>query len=102
MRLMLPQTALLAALLVMTAPAGAITFDDGLVHVIDTGNSFPFEDVDVFDGPGDTPTTVNVIVGGQIATLGGARLDARDSSIISVSGKPKELVPAVGLEIWPE
>jgi hypothetical protein len=29
MRLLLVQTALLAALLLMTSPAGAITFDDG-------------------------------------------------------------------------
>jgi hypothetical protein len=35
MRLMLTRTVLLAALLVMTAPAGAVTFDDGLLHVID-------------------------------------------------------------------
>ena len=29
-----------------TATAGAITFDDGLVHVIDAGNSLPAESVD--------------------------------------------------------
>ena len=26
-----------------TAPAGAITCDDGVVHVIDAANSFPFD-----------------------------------------------------------
>ena len=36
----------------------AITFADGTVHVIDSANSFPAEDVDVFDGPGSTTTTV--------------------------------------------
>jgi hypothetical protein len=35
MRFMLMRAVLLIALLVMNAPAGAVTFRDGLVHVVD-------------------------------------------------------------------
>jgi hypothetical protein len=75
-----------AALLLNPSDADAVTFDDGQLHVIDAANTYPFEDVNVEHGPGGAPTTVHVVVGGQIATLSGARLDARGSSIISVSG----------------
>jgi hypothetical protein len=52
-----------AALVLATSvvqPAHAITFDDGMVHVIDAANSFPFEATFVDDGPGPTTTTVTV------------------------------------------
>jgi hypothetical protein len=78
-----------AASIFLGAQATAITFDDGLIHVIDAGNSFPFDQVLVEDGPGSTPTTVNVVAGGEVATLipGGAPgLRAFENSIINVSG----------------
>ena len=39
-----------ALVLVLGTEAGAVVFDDGQVHVIDT-KSFPAEVVDLFDGP---------------------------------------------------
>ncbi len=87
MRLMLVQTVLLAALLVMTAPAGAITFADGMSHEVDAVNTYPFESVAVLDAPGGSPTTVHVLPGGQIGTLTpGGTLHAFGNSLISVSG----------------
>ncbi len=87
MRLMLVQTVLLAALLVMTAPAGAITFADGMSHEVDAVNTYPFESVVVLDAPGGSPTTVHVLPGGQIGTLNpGGTLHAFGNSLISVSG----------------
>jgi hypothetical protein len=57
-----------AASILLGAQAAAITFDDGLVHVIDAGNSYPSELIFVSDGPGNEPTIVNVLSGGEIAT----------------------------------
>ncbi len=34
-----------AAFFILNTDADAITFDDGLVHVIDAGNSFPWTEV---------------------------------------------------------
>ena len=60
-------TVLLIALVVLTpSVAGAVTFDDGMVHIIDVNNSFPFEIVEVGDGPGGQPTTLIVTVGGEV------------------------------------
>ena len=52
-------------LFILGTDAAAITFDDGLVHVIDAGNSFPLEDVIVQDGPSGATTTVSVVDGGD-------------------------------------
>ena len=66
--------------------ARAVTFADGLVHVIDASNSYPLESVTVLDGPGDSTTRVNLVPGGQVATSGGGALVARERSVVDVSG----------------
>jgi hypothetical protein len=88
MRLMLQQTVLFAALLVMTSPAGAVTFDDGQVHVIDAANSFPFEGVTVLDSSLSVPTTVMLIDGGEIGTsISGAAISlVGDTSVFEMHG----------------
>jgi hypothetical protein len=53
-----------AALFILGTDAAAITFDDGLVHVIDAANSFPFESVEAIDSASGDLTTVNVVDGG--------------------------------------
>lgn len=46
-------TALFVAMVVLTpSVAGAVTFDDGMLHIIDANNSFPFEGVEVMTCPG--------------------------------------------------
>ena len=52
--------------LLLPVEAKSVTFDDGMVHLIDANNSFPFESVIVRDGPGSTTTTVNLVSGGEI------------------------------------
>jgi hypothetical protein len=47
----------------LSAPAGAITFDDGQLHVIDAGNSYPFDVVAVDDDSHGTATTVSLVPG---------------------------------------
>jgi hypothetical protein len=66
-----------AALLILGTDAAAITFDDGLVHVIDAGNSFPSESVTVQDGPGAATTTVTM-VDGEVGTTTSGDLVARE------------------------
>lgn len=81
-----------AALFIVGTDAVAITFNDGLVHIIDSGNSFPFEGVIVEDGPGGTTTTVQIVSGGEVATVlcdGDATcsgLEAFGTSVIDVLG----------------
>ena len=62
--------------------ARAVTFDDGLVHVIDAGNSFPFEGVTVDDGPGGAPTMLNIVPGGYV----GFYVKASGNSQVNMSG----------------
>jgi hypothetical protein len=69
----------------LTSAAGAVTFDDGQLHVIDAANSFPLEDVDIFDGPFGAQTTVELIEGGAVGTISGA-LRSFDSSRLIMSG----------------
>ena len=66
--------------------SATIVFDDGGVHVIDAGNSFPFECAEVDDGPLGETTTVDVLPGGQIGTLSCAFLDAFGFSEINMLG----------------
>ena len=69
------------ALLAVTASAQAdVVFNDGAVHVINfaVGGS---ETVVVRDGPGNAPTTVNLVTGGSIDE----GFDAFDTSIINMS-----------------
>ena len=73
-------------LLAIAAPAGAILFDDGLLHRIDAANSFPSEGVIVRDGPGGATTAVQVLAGGQIGTFVPEGLDAFENSAVTVSG----------------
>jgi len=78
---------LMTGFALLTAPAGAVTFDDGLVHVIDAANSFPFDRVEVRDGPGGATTTVEILPGGQIGTDGiDGGLNALGSSVVNMSG----------------
>jgi hypothetical protein len=69
----------LALLLVLTTAASgfAAMFNDGGEHTIDSYIS----DVNVYDGPGGVPTTVNVVQGGDVAHL---LID--ESSRLNVSG----------------
>ena len=70
----------------IAAPAGAILFDDGLLHRIDAADSFPSEGVIVRDGPGGATTTVQVLAGGQVGTSVSEGLDAFENSAVIVSG----------------
>lgn len=70
-----------------TAPAGAITFDDGMVHVIDAGNSYPLENVFVFNSTTGAATTVNLVEGGAIGSeLFNQRLELHEDSIGNITG----------------
>lgn len=59
----------------------AVTFNDGLIHIINSGNSYPFEEIVVSDGPGSTTTTVIVETGGQASGI-----DASENSVITLDG----------------
>jgi len=59
----------------------AVTFNDGLTHIIDSDNSYPFEQIVVSDGPGSTTTTVIVVTGGQASGI-----DASENSVITLDG----------------
>jgi len=74
----------LVATLVVATPlvAKAVTFGDGLSHVIDAANSFPLEEVKVFDGPGPSTTTLVLADGGQL----GFGVTAFDTSVVNVIG----------------
>ena len=75
--------------LLAEADASAVVFDDGLVHVIDSNNSYPDEDVIVRDGPGGAVTTVYIVEGGRVATLSGVpypKLLLEDNSVAFLSG----------------
>ena len=65
-----------------TSGLGAAVFNDGGEHTIDAGNSFPADTVEVFDGMGAIPTTVNVADGGEI----GDDLTANEHSVINING----------------
>jgi hypothetical protein len=83
-------TALAVAFLVpltLASGAQAVTFDDGLVHVIDAGNSYPFDLITVQDGPGSIPTTVNILSGGEVATqVVSGNSFISENSILNLSG----------------
>jgi hypothetical protein len=67
MRLRFPYLMLIlvgALSILLARNASAVVFDDGLVHVIDAANSFPFESVEAIDSASGDPTTVNVVDGG--------------------------------------
>jgi hypothetical protein len=71
-----------SASFILGTDAAAITFDDGLVHVIDAGNNYPFEGVIVKDGPGPSSTTVILAEGGEV----GGTLQILDTSFANVTG----------------
>jgi hypothetical protein len=73
-------------LTVIAASASAITFDDGLTHTIDSENSFPFEGATISDGPGSTPTLVEIVAGGEIATAVGNPSTVSGSSGVDIKG----------------
>jgi hypothetical protein len=69
--------------------ASAVVFDDGGVHVIDANNSYPFEPVLVYDGPGSAVTSVEVMPGGEIGTfltVGARTLQTYDHSVVNMTG----------------
>ncbi len=70
------------ACLLLPVAAHAVTFADGMLHIIDAANSFPFEGVDVLDGPGPSTTTVELISGGVV----GSDIRAFGMSILRVEG----------------
>jgi hypothetical protein len=82
---LIASVAALPALLALNASA-TIVFDDGLLHVIDAGNSFPFECAEVDDGPLGETTTLDVPPGGEIGTLSCRFLDAYGFSEINMLG----------------
>lgn len=69
--------------------ARGVTFADGLLHIIDSTNSFPSEPILIGDGPGGIPTTVNVVDGGVASDIriegSGAPSPGRNS-IVNVLG----------------
>ena len=79
---------LLALAIPILAPASlAVSFNDGAHHVIDGASSFPFEGVDVLDGPGATTTSADLVAGGSIGTsIPSGSFTAYDSSSIAVTG----------------
>ena len=64
----------------------AVTFADGLVHVIDAANSFPFEGAIVQDSLGGLGTTVNVVPGGDIGSGREHQVELFGSSVLNMSG----------------
>ena len=77
----------LATLLFVAGDAQAVTFNDGLTHIIDAANSFPFEDVIVLDGPGPSTTTIEIVAGGEFGTgIGDGDLQVFDSTAVIMSG----------------
>ncbi len=78
LRFLLP---LLSLTVVASSPAKAIIFDDGQVYVIDAANSFPFESVDVRNGPGVSTTTLELVDGGDIGSFVDGNLDVSEASV---------------------
>ncbi len=79
--------ALSAAMFIVAAdPARAIVFDDGLLHVIDSGNSFPFEGVTLRNGPLSSTTTLELVDGGLIGNTDSDHLVAEENSVVHVFG----------------
>jgi hypothetical protein len=83
MRCLLP---ILLLLLAFVTSASAITFNDGLTHIIDSQNSFPVEGVIISDGPGSTSTVVAIVAGGSIATIIAEPSTVSGSSVLEISG----------------
>ena len=74
--------ALALACLLVPGAAHAVVFADGMLHIIDAANSFPFEGVDVLDGPGPSTTTVELVPGGVV----GGDIRPFGMSILRVEG----------------
>ena len=70
-------------LVAFSAESRAITFADGLSHIIDAANSFPLESVIV-----QNATTVEMVSGGAVGTLLGtsSTLTVFDTSVVNISG----------------
>ena len=87
LRLLIATILSLAAFSALVADAKGVTFADGLTHIVDAANSFPSDsDSSVLDGPGNAPTTVEIVTGGEIGTAVGGRLQVLGSSVVRVSG----------------
>ena len=74
------------SVLVLGTEARAVVFDDGMVHLIDAGNSFPFEGAIVRDGSGAASTSVQLVDGGEIGTEVEGDLEAFENSVVNISG----------------
>jgi hypothetical protein len=81
---------LLAAISILLGRhAGAITFGDGLVHVIDAEIIYPFERALINDGSDSAPTTAKVVTAAEIGTnltSSSRTLRAFEASIVDRSG----------------
>jgi hypothetical protein len=75
-----------AASILLGAQAAAITFDDGLVHVIDAGNSYPFAAVTLDNGPSSTSSGIDVVPGGDVGTSVPADLRALSHPFVNATG----------------
>lgn len=74
-------------LLAPSYPAEAITFNDGLTHVIDATNSVPSDAISlVLDRPDGAPSTLEVATGGQVGTAVNGTLRVLGSSVIRHRG----------------
>ena len=89
------------SLVVAAFDAAAITFDDGLTHVIDSANSYPLESVTVLDGAAASTTTVDVVSGGEVGTEVSGRIEAFGSSLVQITGGAigKDIIHATGSSV---
>ena len=78
--------ALIAILALPSAPASAVTFDDGMLHVIDAANSYPAEDLNVYDGPAGEPTELLIVDGGEIGTIASGAVRIHETSELVMLG----------------
>jgi len=91
----------IAALSILLAPnAPAVVFNDGGVHVIDAGNSYPLETMELMDGPGGVGTTVNVVDGGALGTLACGPSSVRGESVLVVFGGDIGCSSNSGVDLW--
>ena len=78
--------AIVLGILFGVSSAHAVTFDDGLLHVIDAANSYRAEDVLVLDGPSGATTTIHLVTGGEIGTISDDSLRLEEHSFVEISG----------------
>src|SRR5262245_47454560 len=76
-----------ALALLFSTTSNAVLFNDGAIHSLDAGNSFPFDTVELQDGPGAATTTLNILPGGRAGTQSiGGGVTAWGNSAVNMSG----------------